>query len=326
MNTLTRNLLYLFPAILLASCDPYNLEHSNPLEDASAIILTITSPNGGENWTVASSHNITWTTTGTVANVKLEYTSNGSTWNVITTSTTNTNTYAWTVPNAVSTACKVRVTDVTNSSVTDMSNANFTITTSGGNTVTDIDGNVYHIVTIGTKQWLVENLKTRHYRNGDSIPNVTSSSTWSGLTTGAYCDYENSSSNGATYGHLYNWYAVNDSRGLAPTGWHVATDAEWTTLVNYVGGESVAGAKLKSTSGWNGGGNGTNDYGFTALPGGYRNSEGNFSNYLSNAYWWTNDQYSALNAWRRYLYYASAAAFRDNENKHFGKSIRCVRD
>ena len=98
------------------------------------------------------------------------------------------------------------------------------------NAVKDIDGNVYHTVTIGTQVWMVENLKVTKYRDGTPIPNKTDATEWGSLTTGAYCDYDNTVSNSTIYGKLYNWYAVNDWRNIAPTGWHVPTDAEWTTL------------------------------------------------------------------------------------------------
>src|SRR5665648_135982 len=100
-------------------------------------------------------------------------------------------------------------------------------------TVTDIDGNVYHTVTIGTQVWMVENLKTTKYRNGNPITNVTVDVRWAALSDGAYCDYKNLSNNSATYGLLYNWYAVKTG-DLAPTGWHVPSDAEWTTLVTFL--------------------------------------------------------------------------------------------
>ena len=102
--------------------------------------------------------------------------------------------------------------------------------TTPASTVTDIDGNVYHFETIGTQVWMVENLKTTKYRDGTSIPNVTINSAWSSLTTGAYCDYSNTSSNSDVYGRMYNWYAINDTHHICPAGWHIPTDAEWTTL------------------------------------------------------------------------------------------------
>jgi uncharacterized protein (TIGR02145 family) len=140
-------------------------------------------------------------------------------------------------------------------------------------TVTDIDGNHYHKVTINTQVWMVENLNVTHYRNGDPIPNVTSDPTWMTLTTGAYCNYNNDLNNAATYGRLYNWYAVNDSRKIAPAGWHVPSGAEFTTLQLNYGGANVAGGPLKEsgTVHWNSPNDGaTNSNGFTALPGGRR--------------------------------------------------------
>jgi uncharacterized protein (TIGR02145 family) len=113
--------------------------------------------------------------------------------------------------------------------------------------VTDYDGNVYNTVTIGTQTWMTEDLRVTHYRNGDLIPNVAETAAWNNLTTGAYCNYDNDKRNSATYGRLYNWYAVISGANLAPSGWHVPTDAEWTTLTTYLGGEGVAGGKLKES-------------------------------------------------------------------------------
>jgi uncharacterized protein (TIGR02145 family) len=113
------------------------------------------------------------------------------------------------------------------------------------NIITDIDGNTYHKITLGSQVWMLENLNVTHYNNGDSIPNVTDSATWVNLESGAYCNYHNFPENAITYGRLYNWYAVNDSRDLCPTGWHVATEDDWNLLTDYLGGEDAAGGKLK---------------------------------------------------------------------------------
>ena len=155
----------------------------------------------------------------------------------------------------ISVSCKKKNDDTNNPPVT---------------TVTDQDGNVYHTVTIGTQVWMVENLKTTKYRNGDGIQNVTDSIAWWNLTSGAYCIYRNDVNNLATYGRLYNWYAVIDSRKLTPAGWHIPTDAEWTTLTDYLG--STCGDKLKEKgpNHWGGDNTATNETGFTALPGGNR--------------------------------------------------------
>jgi len=195
-------------------------------------------------------------------------------------------------------------------------------------TVTDVDGNVYHTVKIGTQVWLVENLKTTKYRNGESIPNITNGTTWIELTAGAYCDYNNEANNSTDYGRLYNWYAVNDSRNIAPTGCHIATDAEWTTLVNYLGGESVAGLKLKEagTTHWQGASGATNETGFTALPGGNRNDYGTFGYIGSNGVWWSSTSNNTSYAWGRNIYYDDSNVGIANRYKHNGLSVRCLKD
>ena len=131
-------------------------------------------------------------------------------------------------------------------------------------------------VSIGKQVWTTKNLEVETYRNGEAITQQQDATAWSKLSTGAWCYYENNTANGTTYGKLYNWFAVNDSRGLAPKGYHIPSDAEWKILTDYLGGESVAGTKMKSTSGWQNKGNGTNSSGFAELPGGTRMDEGNF--------------------------------------------------
>ena len=204
------------------------------------------------------------------------------------------------------------------------------ITFKTNTTITDIDGNVYNTVTIGTQTWMVENLKTTKYRNGDAIPNVTVDASWAALTTGAYCWYNNDAATfKATYGALYNWYAVADSRKIAPTGWHVPTDAEWTTLTTYLGGVSVAGGKLKETgtSHWISPNTGaTNSSGFTAFPGGSRYADGTSSFIGASGYWWSSSEGSSTNAWYRYMNPINSSVYRSNYNKYYGFSVRCLRD
>ena len=113
--------------------------------------------------------------------------------------------------------------------------------------VSDGNGNYYHTVTIGTQVWMVENLKATNYRNGDPIPNVRDNNDWMNITSDAFCDYDNDTSNAKIYGHLYNWYAVTDSRNIAPFGWHIASNEEWTELSDFLGGASIAGGELKET-------------------------------------------------------------------------------
>ena len=199
-----------------------------------------------------------------------------------------------------------------------------------GGTVTDIDGNVYHTVKIGTQEWMIENLKTTKYRNGAPIPNVTIDASWAALSTGAYCWYGNDATKKASYGALYNWYAVADSRNIAPVGWHVPTDNEWNTLTTYLGGERVAGGKLKETgtSHWLTPNTGaTNSSGFKAKPGGYRvYSNGTFRNVGHYGDWWSITAVDATLASGRGLGYNYTDV--DNHYYYFksGFSVRCVRD
>ncbi|PKK84270.1 MAG: hypothetical protein CVT49_04700 [candidate division Zixibacteria bacterium HGW-Zixibacteria-1] len=197
--------------------------------------------------------------------------------------------------------------------------------------VMDIDGNMYSTIQIGSQCWMAENLKVTHYRNGDPIPNVTDDGVWAELATGAYCNYNNDEGNVATYGRLYNWYAVDDSRNIAPEGWHVPTDAEWQTLVDYLGGETVAGGKMKEagTSHWlSPNTDATNESGFSALPGGNRYYYGGYGGVTGSGIFWssTEREIADIAAWYRLLNFASSAVFRNAEYKKGGLSVRCVRD
>jgi uncharacterized protein (TIGR02145 family) len=210
--------------------------------------------------------------------------------------------------------------------------------------VTDIDRNVYHMVKIGNQWWMAENLKVTHYRNGDSIPNVTDNTAWSGLSSGALCVFDNSEINADTYGYLYNWYAVNDIRNIAPAGWHVPTDEEWKTLEKYLGmSQSEAdvtgwrgtdeGGKLKETgtAHWSSPNIGaTNSSGYTALPGGFRYDNGDFSSLGVNAYFWssTGDDYDGVWILRDLDYYSSGIYrdYYDYYYKHYGFSVRLLKD
>ncbi len=192
--------------------------------------------------------------------------------------------------------------------------------------VTDKDGNVYKTVTIGNQVWMAENLNVTQYRNGDPIPEVQDKEEWDNLTTGAWCWYENNSANGTTYGRLYNWFAVNDPRGLAPEGWHIPSSDEWNKLTDNFGGAETAGAKLKTTSGWDNGGNGDNKSGFSAIPGGYRTHDGYFSNMGRNALFWTSTEFNTTNAWFRNVIGSITDVYAPNYGKDFGLSVRCVKD
>jgi uncharacterized protein (TIGR02145 family) len=205
--------------------------------------------------------------------------------------------------------------------------------------VTDIDGNVYHVVTIGTQVWMAGNLKTTKYNDGTAIPNIIDNTAWAAPTTGAYSDYSNTPANSTTYGRLYNWYAVdnnaatkvasNGGKNVCPTSWHVPNDAEWTTLITFLGGETVAGSKLKETgtTHWTAPNAGaTNETGFTALPGGLRYDSGTYDTIRSLGDWWSSTEYSTTVAWDRGVYSSYAGVGRYGSNKQSGFSVRCLRD
>jgi uncharacterized protein (TIGR02145 family) len=195
--------------------------------------------------------------------------------------------------------------------------------------ITDIDGNLYQTVTIGTQVWMAENLKVTHFRNGDAIPYVTDNTEWSGINIGAYCEYNNDVNNVAVYGHLYNWYSVTDSRKIAPVGWHVPTDAEWQTLIDYLGGDAVAGGKMKETgtTHWSSPNtDATNESRFSGLPGGYRDGNGYYGVMGVAAYFWSTTEDSGYFAWNRILSYSNSGASRDSNHERVGFSVRCVKD
>ena len=195
--------------------------------------------------------------------------------------------------------------------------------------ITDIDGNKYKTVKIDNQVWMAENLKVTHYRNGDPISNITINRNWEKLKTGAYCNYNNDEKYVPVYGRLYNWYAVNDVRGLAPEGWHVPTDEEWHTLVDYLGGNLIAGDKLKETGTerWSSPNIGaTNESGFSGLPGGYRSHNGPFYSFGYYAFFWSASSFSGHGAWARGLGCNSSCVSRGYSYMRFGLSVRCVRD
>ena len=196
-------------------------------------------------------------------------------------------------------------------------------------TVTDMDGNIYSAVTIGSQVWMAANLKTTRYRDGSPITNETDDATWAWLTTGAYCNYDNDPVNNNTYGRLYNWHAVN-SGILAPTGWHVPSDAEWAVLESFLGEESKAGGKLKEagTAHWYSPNvEATNSTGFTALPGGSRFSTGSFYNLTYTGYFWSSTGGTdPAYAWYRYLDFNNGFVMRSEYYKVEGLSVRCIKD
>jgi uncharacterized protein (TIGR02145 family) len=195
-------------------------------------------------------------------------------------------------------------------------------------TVTDIDGNRYGTVKIGSAVWMSENLRTTHYRNGDPVPEVQSPTAWGSTAAGAWCNYDNRAENGNRFGRLYNWQAVNDPRGLAPRGWHVATDREWSLLATALGGEAVAGASMKASGKWQGTGNDTAEAsGFDALPAGARrDSDGAFVLLEEYSRFWSSTESGPMKAWGRAMGYFEKALHRGEVSKRTGFSVRCVQD
>lgn len=214
----------------------------------------------------------------------------------------------------------------------------FTTTAGGGVIVTNpgagvtFNGYTYSSIVLGNGQeWMAENLRTTSYANGDPIPNVTDSILWSTLTTGAWVHYNNDSQNDNLYGKVYNWNTVNDLRNVCPTGWHVPSDAEWTILINYLGGELVAGGKMKSTGTqyWqNPNQDATNESGFSGFPGGARSYDGSFVNggAGTTGFWWSSTEANTVDAFDCLLYYNDGKTYRANAAKKNGFSVRCLKD
>jgi uncharacterized protein (TIGR02145 family) len=206
----------------------------------------------------------------------------------------------------------------------------------GGVSTVTYDGYTYDLVAIGEQCWFAENLRNTHYANGDAIPGELTDAEWSSTTSGAQTVYGEGSStcddelcdevaNLEVYGRLYNWYAVDDARGVCPSGWHVPTDGEYTELTDYLGGTSVAGGQMKSSPSDSPNWDGTNSSGFSALPGGSRYNNGNFSSVGDVAYFWSSSPSGSL-AWFRLLYSGGDDVSRDDYGQRNGFAVRCVRD
>jgi uncharacterized protein (TIGR02145 family) len=196
-------------------------------------------------------------------------------------------------------------------------------------TVKDRDGNIYMTIRIGNQIWISENLKTTKFNDGKPIDLVTGDKAWGSLSKPGFCYFDNNPENKDIYGALYNWYAVNTKK-LCPEGWHVPADEEWRTMVNLLGGNNVAGDKLKE-SGYEHWKNHllapTNDYDFTALPGGTRLYSGIFPEFgHSYAVWWTSTEYSSLSAHNWGLHESSSRVFNGHDSKQSGFSVRCIMD
>lgn len=194
-------------------------------------------------------------------------------------------------------------------------------------TVSDIDGNVYSTFSIGGKVWMAENLRTTRYNDGSAITTGLNDADWTSNTTGAYSIYDDVSGNNTTYGKLYNWHAVHTGI-LAPTGWHVATETEYNTLIEDLGGSSIAGGKMKIKSSlWDAPNTGATDMSdFKGLPGGYRSYTGGYQLLGKIGYWWANSERNSTQGEYTSLDNDYASSFRNGATKGFGYSVRCVKD
>ena len=198
----------------------------------------------------------------------------------------------------------------------------------------------YESVRIGNQEWMTRNLDVDRFRNGDFIPHIESDEEWKEAGENgqpAWCYYDNDPENGKKYGKLYNWFAVNDPRGLAPEGWHVPTEDEWTCLVEYLGGKDIAGHKMKSVEGWDASvncqngyihnGNGNNSSGFNGLPSGLRFDVGSFKDIRNDVFFWSANEFdNFFNAWYRSLSNGYGDVGRSYIVKHYGFSVCCLRD
>lgn len=184
------------------------------------------------------------------------------------------------------------------------------------------------LVKIGAQTWTTKNLDVSSFRNGEAIPEARTKTEWEKAGkegNPAWCYYENDPANGTKYGKLYNWYAVNDPRGLAPKGWHIPGDEEWTTLTDHLGGDG-SGNQMKSSSGWKDNGNGSNSSGFAGLPGGSRYDNGTFYTIGATGNWWSSSENDTGIAWGRGLGYDGGLVHRFKFTKQAGMSVRCLVD
>jgi uncharacterized protein (TIGR02145 family) len=202
-------------------------------------------------------------------------------------------------------------------------------TSSYGNLI-DQDGNSYKTLRVGSQEWMAENLKTNHYLNGDPIPTIENPQQWISLSTGAACWFNNDSSQyNCPFGKLYNWYAVNDSRGICPSNWHVPTESDWNILFNQIGGLQTGADKLKSTgiNYWLSAPNSvSNSTGFSATGGGGRSDDGTFILFLQKGLWWTSTSAAQSLAWDIQLSHNNSTISKIADTKTGGLSIRCIKN
>jgi uncharacterized protein (TIGR02145 family) len=201
-------------------------------------------------------------------------------------------------------------------------------TNTASTTISDLDGNIYNTVSIGNQIWMASNLSTSRYRNGAYIPYILNSNQWAAIKSPALSFYNHDNSYETNYGKQYNWYAVTDTQGLCPVGWHIPTNSEWTVLSDFLGGLNVAGGKMKATGTqfWSFPSNGSNSSGFTGLPGGFRNVDGTFGILGYNGFWWSATEENEQKAFNRSIIYTDNVLSVGSSSKNQGFSVRCLKD
>jgi uncharacterized protein (TIGR02145 family) len=201
-------------------------------------------------------------------------------------------------------------------------------TNTASTTISDLDGNIYNTVSIGNQIWMASNLSTSRYRNGAYIPYILNSNQWASIKSPALSFYNHDNGYETNYGKQYNWYAVTDTQGICPVGWHIPTNSEWTVLSDFLGGLNVAGGKMKATGTqyWSFPSNGSNSSGFTGLPGGFRNVDGTFGILGYNGFWWSATEENEQRAINRSIIYTDNLLSAGSSSKNQGFSVRCLKD
>lgn len=323
--------------IFTSSCDkfPSSSQNGNEKVNSSPTASITVAPLTGTTattFTVDASECIDNEDATSVLEVRWDWENDGA-WDT-NYSKTKTATHQYSTPGTYTIILEVKDTEgLTN---TDLKDVTVNIQYSG--TVTDVEGNAYNTIQIGNQLWIADNFRTTKYRNGDAIRDTAGFTTWELFDEGAYLSYNNDDNLVSSYGRLYNWFAVNDKRGLAPDGWHIPSDNEWKELEEYLGmskeeidlvgsrDNNEVGIKLKSNSGWHENKNGTNESGFTALPSGFCGNYGDFDGDGFDAIFWSSTLSDDGIPWRRGLGYLALGMARYTNGKNYGFSVRCIKD